>query len=355
MFKKAEKTKLKLRLAIDGASGSGKTWGALTIAASLGGKIAVIDTEHGSASLYSDKFNFDVMELNSDFAPEKYIAGIKGAEKAGYDVLIIDSLSHEWEGPGGCLDIQNRLGGRYTDWGKVTPRHDALIQAILGSNMHVIATMRTKAEYIIEKNQNAKDAPRKVGTAPKQRDGVEYEFSAVFNLNQQHMASVSKDRTSLFDGRDFMLDESVGKSLIEWLENGVTPPTEEEKQAAIEAERQEWVDKINAQQTIDGLRSIWPTFPKHLKAELGAIATERSHALTPKQEAEKRIAEMKAFPMDAVMQSIAADLTKADVKLKITRPEQREERIEFLRSLPKQSHDSALGQGALYNRLNKGD
>lgn len=220
MFQKAEKKKSKLRLAIDGASGSGKTWGALTLATSLGGKIAVIDTEHGSASLYSDRFNFDVMELKGDFAPEKYIAGIKGAEKAGYDVIIIDSLSHEWEGLGGCLDIQNKLGGRYTDWGKVTPRHDALIQAILGCNMHVIATMRTKAEYIIEKNQNGKDAPRKVGTAPKQRDGLEYEFAVVFNLSQQHMASVSKDRTSLFDGRDFMIDDSVGKLLIDWLDNG---------------------------------------------------------------------------------------------------------------------------------------
>jgi hypothetical protein len=256
MFQKAEKKKSKLRLAIDGASGSGKTWGALAIATSFGGNVAVIDTEQG------------------DFAPEKYIAGIKGAEKAGYDVIIIDSLSHEWEGLGGCLDIQNKLGGRYTDWGKVTPRHDALIQSILGCNMHVIATMRTKAEYIIEKNQNGKDAPRKVGTAPKQRDGLEYEFTAVFNLSQQHIASVSKDRTSLFDGRDFMLDESVGKLLIEWLDDGVIVPT-------IEI----WTANINATESIADLNALWLKIPTTLKLELQAIASAQKLALTPQTEA----------------------------------------------------------------------
>jgi hypothetical protein len=256
MFKKAEKKKSKLRLAIDGPSGSGKTWGALAIAKAFGDKIAVIDTEHGSASLYSDRFNFDVMEIRNDFAPEKYIAGINAAEQAGYDVLIIDSLSHEWEGPGGCLDIQAKLGGRYNDWAKVSPRHDKLIQTILGSSMHIIATMRTKSDYVIEKNANGRDAPRKVGTAPKQRDGLEYEFAVVFNLNQQHIASVSKDRTSLFDGKDFMLDESVGKSLIDWLENGVSEPTEEEIDEALDATT-----------TIPNLNELWPTVPKSLQSK----------------------------------------------------------------------------------------
>lgn len=282
MFKKAEKKKSKLRLAIDGASGSGKTWGALTIATSFGGKIAVIDTEHGSASLYSDRFNFDVMELKGDFAPEKYIAGIKGAQNLGYDVIIIDSLSHEWEGIGGCLDIQNKLGGRYTDWLKVTPRHDALIQTILGCNMHVIATMRTKAEYIIEKNQNGKDAPRKVGTAPKQRDGLEYEFTAVFNLSQQHMASVSKDRTSLFDGRDFMLDALVGELLIDWIDNGVTEPTEEEKQLSLAVELREWTGRLEAAENIQNLCSIWQTVPVHLKVALSNIKDKMKTKLSTK-------------------------------------------------------------------------
>lgn len=273
MFQKAEKKKLKLRLAIDGPSGSGKTWGALTIAKAFGGKTAVIDTEHGSASLYSDKFNFDVMEIRGDFAPEKYIAGIKGAEKAGYDVLVIDSLSHEWEGIGGCLDIQNKLGGRYTDWAKVTPRHDALIQAILGSNLHIIATMRTKAEYVIEKNANGKDAPKKVGTAPKQRDGLEYEFTAVFNLNQQHMASVSKDRTSLFDGRDFMLDDSVGTKLMDWLDSGA------------EVKPIDATSLLKSATNLQELVAVWQTIPKDQQAQFVALKDEMKEKLTPKQEA----------------------------------------------------------------------
>lgn len=271
MFTKAEKKKSKLRLAIDGPSGSGKTWGALSIAQSFGGKIAVIDTEHGSASLYSDRFDFDVMEIRDNFAPEQYIKGIQAAEKAGYDVLIIDSLSHEWEGVGGCLDIQNKLGGRYTDWAKVTPRHDAFVQAILSCNIHVIATMRTKAEYVIEKNSAGKDAPRKVGTTPKQRDGLEYEFTAVFNLNQQHMASVSKDRTSLFDGRDFMLDDKVGEHLMQWLDGGVEPV--------------DYKSLLESATDMQNLVNIWSTIPKPEQAKVVDIKDAVKAKLTPKQEA----------------------------------------------------------------------
>lgn len=280
MFQKAEKKKSKLRLAIDGPSGSGKTFGSLivakSIAESIGLRTAVIDTEHGSASLYSDKFDFDVMEIKGNFAPEEYIKGIKAAESAGYGVLIIDSLSHEWDGVGGCLDINTKLGGRYTDWGKVTPRHDALIQAILGSPLHIIATMRTKTEYVIEKNDKGKDAPRKVGTAPKQRDGLEYEFSAVFNLNQQHMASVSKDRTSLFDGRDFMLDDSVGKQLMDWLDNG--KDAEAEKQIIADFEI-----VINDCSTVDELKGAWSKIPAQYHEQLIRAKVIKYRALTPPQ------------------------------------------------------------------------
>jgi len=271
MFKKAEKTKLKLRLAIDGPSGSGKTWGALSIAKAFGDKIAVIDTEHRSASLYSDRFNFDVSELEGNYSPEQYISRIKEAESAGYDLLIIDSLSHEWEGVGGCLDIQNKLGGRYTDWAKVTPRHDALVQAILGSSLHIIATMRTKTEYVIEKNQNGKDAPRKVGTAPKQRDGLEYEFTAVFNLNQQHMASVSKDRTSLFDGKDFMLDESVGVALSKWLNDGTNVLTDLQKEQEFNEKIDMWRGKIEDVKSLEDLKKVWMKVPKEFKHNLASV------------------------------------------------------------------------------------
>jgi len=265
-FVKAEKKKLKLRLCIDGPSGSGKTWGALTLATSMGGKIAVIDTEHGSASLYSDKFDFDVLELTDNFSPESYISAIKLAEDSGYDIIVIDSMSHEWEGPGGCLAINTQLGGRYTDWAKVTPRHDAFVQAILKSKCHVIATCRTKAEYIIEKNQNGKDAPKKVGTAPKQRDGLEYEFSVVFNLNQQHMASVSKDRTSIFDGRDFVIDSKAGSDLMSWLDSGVD-------------DIEKFTKQINEQTDIKAIGDVLKLAPVFLHPTLIPVATKRKEAI----------------------------------------------------------------------------
>ena len=131
MFTKATKQQLKLRLLIEGASGSGKTFSALQLAKGLGGKVAVIDTERGSASLYSDKFDFDVCELDY-YSPEKYIEAIKYAQQ-DYDVIIIDSITHEWSGEGGILDIHRQLGGQFNDWSKVTPKHNAFINAILAS------------------------------------------------------------------------------------------------------------------------------------------------------------------------------------------------------------------------------
>ncbi|MCP3660197.1 MAG: AAA family ATPase [Bacteroidetes bacterium] len=226
MFKKASKKQSKLRLAIEGASGSGKTYSALilaeTLAKTLGEKVAVIDTEHGSASLYSDKFNFDVVELKPPYTPEAYIRMIDAAEKMGYGVLIIDSMSHEWNGKGGCLDLVSKVDGNsYTAWGKVTPRHDNFINAILSTNMHVIGTMRSKTAY--ETGTDAKTNKmtiQKKGTAPIQRESVDYEFTVVFDLNQNHMASVSKDRTSLFDGKDFIIEASIGKEILGWLNSG---------------------------------------------------------------------------------------------------------------------------------------
>jgi hypothetical protein len=229
MFKKASKKKSKLRLAIEGASGSGKTYSALVLAKGLGKKMAVIDTEFGSASLYADKFDFDVLNLDPPYSPERYIEAIKNAEEAGYDVCIIDSMSHEWNGEGGCLDIQNKMGGNsYTSWGKVTPRHDKFINAILTSRMHIISTLRSKANYETGKDTSGKMTVEKKGTSPIQRDSVDYEFTIVFDLNQQHMARASKDRTSLFDGQDFIIDNNISKKLIDWLESG-----EEVKQSTV--------------------------------------------------------------------------------------------------------------------------
>ncbi|NUQ83053.1 MAG: AAA family ATPase [Bacteroidetes bacterium] len=225
MFQKAIKAKQKLRLALEGASGSGKTFSSLLLAKAMGERIAVIDTEHGSASLYADRFEFDVLDLKPPYEPERFIEAIEMAEKAGYGVIIIDSISHEWNGEGGCLQIVDKIGGNsYTAWGKVTPRHDRFINAMLKSKAHIIATMRSKANYETGKDEKTgKMTIEKKGTAPIQRDSVDYEFTVVFDLNQRHLASVSKDRTSLFDGKDFLITEDIGHQLLRWLNDGTEP------------------------------------------------------------------------------------------------------------------------------------
>ncbi len=226
-FRKAEKRKAKLRLGITGAAGSGKTYGALLIAKGLGGKTVLLDTENGSGDLYATLFDYDVGAIQAPYTIDKYIEGIKQAESLGYDIIIIDSLSHAWAGEGGLLEqVDNiaagsRSGNSYTAWRQVTPQHNKLIETMLNSPCHIIATMRSKTEYVIVENDKGRKEPRKVGLAPVQREGMDYEFGVVFDLGQNHMAAVSKDRTSLFDGKTFQLSEQTGETLKQWLESGV--------------------------------------------------------------------------------------------------------------------------------------
>lgn len=229
LFKPAVRSKQKLRLLLEGASGSGKTYSALLIAKSLAQKenkkVAFIDTEFGSASLYAGKFEFDTLELKPPFTPEKYIEAIQAASSSKeYGVLIVDSISHEWSGEGGCLDIQSKLGGTFNDWKKVTPRHQAFINAILKANIHIIGCARTKSDYVMEEGTNKSGKtttkPVKVGTKTEQREGLEFEFTTIFRLNQNHVASVSKDRTSLFETKDEVITEETGEVLYKWLTTG---------------------------------------------------------------------------------------------------------------------------------------
>ena len=222
MFRKAEKKKAKLRLAITGPAGSGKTYGALLIAKGLGGRIAMIDTEKGSGDLYSEMLNYDIENIYAPYSVQKYLAAIHEAEKYAYDVLIIDSLSHAWNGEGGLLDLQGRIAdtnkaNSYTAWRFVTPWHNRLIEAMLNSSCHIIATMRSKTEYAQIQNENGKTEIRKLGLAPVQREGMDYEFTTVFDLSMNHNVSVSKDRTSLFDGKVFTINEEIGVILKSWL------------------------------------------------------------------------------------------------------------------------------------------
>ena len=228
-FRKAERRKAKLRLAITGSAGSGKTYGALLVAQGLGGRIAMIDTENGSGDLYSAICDYDILNIDAPFDPRKYIQAIHEAENECYEVLIIDSLSHCWISEGGLLDMKEALtaSGKYNSfsaWSKVTPLQNKLIEAMLTSKCHIIATMRSKTDYMQVVNDKGRTEIRKVGLAPVQRDGMDYEFSIVFDLNGEHTVTVSKDRTSLFDGQSFKLSREIGSTLLEWLNSGKDIP-----------------------------------------------------------------------------------------------------------------------------------
>ena len=217
-FTKATKTKSKLRLAITGTAGSGKTYGALLIAQGLGGKIAMIDTENGSGNVYSDLCDYDICNLSAPYDPRKYIQCIHEAEQAGYEIIIIDSISHEWNGEGGCLDLHTRetasgKGNSFTAWAKITPLHNMFVQALTASPCHIIATIRSKTDHIINDSRQVV----KVGLAPVQRDGIEYEFSTVFDISASHLASVNKDRTALFGDNPFKISPDIGARLRKWL------------------------------------------------------------------------------------------------------------------------------------------
>jgi hypothetical protein len=257
MFAKANKRKLKLRILLEGIAGCGKTFSALTLAQGMGKKIAVIDTEKGSASLYSDLFNFDVCELAPPYNPERFIDAIECAEKEGYDVIIIDSISAEWIGAGGCLSIQADLGGRYTDWAKVTPRHNKFVESILKSSSHIIATARAKSGYSADEN-GSKYKVTKVGLKTEQREGLDFEFTSVLRLNANHMFESIKDRTNLFDGKEGIIDSSHPKMLLDWLNRGV----DEEKEA---------IDKINKCKKLSQLLKVWGDIPVHIKKRSAVV------------------------------------------------------------------------------------
>lgn len=227
-FRTAERKKAKLRLGLVGPSGSGKTYSSLLIAKGIGGRIALIDTENGSGDLYAgmkDIPQYDISTMSAPYTVEKYLEAIKEAEQAGYSVIIIDSLSHAWAGEGGLLDKQGKIadsgrGNSYTAWRQVTPLHNQLIEKMLTSPCHIIATMRTKVDYVVEADSKGKQVPKKIGLAPIQREGMDYEFTVVFDIDLNHNAQVSKDRTASFDGQIFKPGEETGSTLRAWLDTG---------------------------------------------------------------------------------------------------------------------------------------
>ena len=248
-FKKAERLLTNPTIAIMGPTGSGKTMSALRLASgiakSMGKRFAVIDTENGSASLYSDSFDFDTLNITPPFTTEKYIQAINDAEKGGYCALVCDSITHAWAGEGGLLEQKAQLDSRpntnhWTNWNPIKAKDLKFKNAYLHSNIpFFIATMRSKMEYTQSGGDGEKKKVSKVGMAPVQSDGIEYEFSVVLDVAMNHEAEVSKDRTGLFSkNKIFQVTEDVGAALVEWRNSGkqkpVTTPIkpENEKQQA---------------------------------------------------------------------------------------------------------------------------
>lgn len=233
LFKKASRQKLKLRMAIDGPAGAGKTFTALRFAFSLGTRVAVINSESGAVEKYLGlnpdgvPFDFDVCTLN-DFAPARYTEAILAAGREGYEVIVIDSLTHAWSGSGGALDLKDKKGGNsFTAWKDITPMHNAMIEAILRSPAHIIATMRSKTDYVLEMDDRGRSVPKKVGMAPIQRAGMEYEFDIYASLDADHFMTVTKSRCPDVDakvvpkpGAGFM------EPVIRWLNEGSEIPPE---------------------------------------------------------------------------------------------------------------------------------
>lgn len=232
VVKKAKREKIFTKIALMAPSGGGKTYSSLRLATGMAeeikketnkdAKILMINTEQSRGQYYANEFDYDIIDMEAPHNPERYVEAINFAVEQGYDILIIDSSSHEWEGEGGCLDLHKQAGGTYQSWGKVTPRHDRFIQAIADSPIHIIATMRGKDQYEMSKDDRGKASVTKLGVGAKQRDGFEYEFTVTFLLDQKtNIAEQQKDNTHIFSGKSgVILSEEYGRKIIQWANSG---------------------------------------------------------------------------------------------------------------------------------------
>lgn len=242
VLRKASRKKAKIRLGLSAVAGGGKTYSALLIAYGLCGdweKIAVIDSENNSADLYAHLGSYNVLPISAPYPPEKYIKAIEDCEAAGMDVIIVDSITHEWDGKGGCLEIVDSITqgstskNSYAAWGRVTPRHQAFIDKMLSSKAHIITSVRRKQDYEMSKDANGKVKVEKAGLKEQTRDGWEYELTVNLQLDTMHQATASKDRTGLFMGKpEFIPSIETGKMILEWCETGADPREEIEQAIA---------------------------------------------------------------------------------------------------------------------------
>lgn len=263
ILRKAQRKQARLRIGLSAPSGFGKTYSALLMAKGITqdwNKIAVIDTEHGSSELYAHLGEFNALPLEAPYSPERYIEAIRTCEEAGMEVIIIDSISHEWEGTGGCLEILEKLGGKYQNWAQVTPRHQNFINAILQSKCHIITTVRRKQDYSMVQDGN-KMKVEKAGLKEVTRDGFEYELTLNLELvNDKHLAKASKDRTGLFmDKPEAVITEQTGELLAQWANSGLDPA-----QLAIQ-ELEAAIAEVQACSTITCTAELWNKY-KHLRS-----------------------------------------------------------------------------------------
>lgn len=266
-LRQSERRKAKIKMALQGSAGSGKTYSSLLLAQGLTNgdfsKVAIIDTENGSADLYAHLGNYNVLSLTPPFTPENYIKAIDVCEQAGMEVIVIDSLSQAWDE---LLDFHSKLAGNsFTNWAKVTPRQKAFTDRILQCNAHVIATMRTKQDYVLNQ-KDGKFMPEKVGLKAVQRDGLDYEFTLVFDVDIKHFVVASKDRTGLFMGKpEFVINQGTGKRILEWCNTGSIDDPINQEVSYLQIKTM-----IQQTNTIDELLNLYkkyPSFQEQLKTD----------------------------------------------------------------------------------------
>lgn len=279
-FTKAERKKAKLKLNLNGPSGAGKTYSALILASSLGKKVAVIDTENESASLYANEFVFDTLPLRPPYSPERFAGAILTAFNMGYEVLIIDSASHEWIGTGGCLEINDEAakrfkGNTWSAWSETTPKHRKFIDAILQTDMHIITTTRAKTETAV----GEKGKILKLGMKAEQRDGYEYELTVSLDLlHENKLAVATKDRTRLFDVNGEVITPEIGIKLLAWLNDGRS------QQEALQDAFEEALKRISSSSDVAELGIIYTPFKgTDCDAEIASACRNRKAAILATQ------------------------------------------------------------------------
>ncbi|APD07549.1 hypothetical protein UJ101_02045 [Flavobacteriaceae bacterium UJ101] len=254
-LRKTERKQAKIKLALQGSAGSGKTYSSILLAKGLSNddltKVAIIDTENGSADLYADLGNYNVLTLKPPFTTEKYIKAIDVCLQAGMEVIILDSISHCWDY---LLDYHSKLAGNsFTNWSKIMPLQKAFVDKMLQADAHIIATMRTKQDYVLNQ-KDGKYIPEKVGLKAVQKDGVDYEFTIVFDLDIKHYATSSKDRTGLFMGKpEFTISPTTGKKILKWCNHDSISV-------------KEVIARINGALSITELEKLYSSYPQFQKA-----------------------------------------------------------------------------------------